>query len=538
MMMSRVKHAFHIGINIFDSNLHPSSMLLDHPLNTPSPTAQSASRTYSYRDDVVLHHWPIISGNLIFTHSNPKVPPPDRYCNCSYPVKMLENQQPDELVISCLSDDGGGCNGNDSDKEKCENDSSKKRRHQGFMSQYTQCRRRRESSNHEDVTAARNVSSRKAKNASAATANTAIAATIIDIDDDIDDDDEVVVLDLASPDEGSKVSKKDGKDDSQNKNNGDRDDSDDDNDEIQIVGEANVTRLPHNRQDCLEYRYVLDGNTPSNASFCSLCYCFVCDKLASECVNWVNGGSGITANGKEKRSGNGSDNSEKIKDEDLGKNHCNATDKGKKGKMWRRMRNDNRNGYTQSQNEIQRQKYNQDHVERHANQENGQTAYAAVRGTTGVGWNDRSCFCFLCQRSPMITTPQIMLGCSCVQCQGHQMFVQEPHAHADLPPSQNVNCYCPPAHLSNMPHFQAVGMPPHHTPLPQTAGIPQPHSPFGPSPNYFEYQQHPYDDSQLSHRITPPYTSLTTYPSSAHFQHSQTSWPCPQYPEGNNYQTR
>ena len=79
-------------------------------------------------------------------------------------------------------------------------------------------------------------------------------------------------------------------------------------DELEIVGLKNTTKLPHNRHDCLECRYVPltdltqlnsltstssnDDGRRNNRKFCSLCYCYVCDKKAEECVNWFLGGRG------------------------------------------------------------------------------------------------------------------------------------------------------------------------------------------------------------------------------------------------------
>lgn len=95
-----------------------------------------------------------------------------------------------------------------------------------------------------------------------------------------------------------------------------------DDDEIEEVGQANVTHLPHNRQDCLEHRYDEGGEAAANASFCDLCYCYVCDKKASECDNWISDSG----------------------DTDVSKNHCRATDRGGDKHTWRRMREMARNG--------------------------------------------------------------------------------------------------------------------------------------------------------------------------------------------------
>jgi len=145
------------------------------------------------------------------------------------------------------------------------------------------------------------------------------------------------------------------------------DNGDDSDEELQCVGTANETKLPHNRQDCLAFRYNNNNNNNSstssdgsyccaettleNAKFCHLCYCYVCDKPASECTNWYLGEKGVVID----KDGNGSAPEDKKqsstcktdKEEEEGndchlqqytKNHCNATDKGSTKYLWKNMR--------------------------------------------------------------------------------------------------------------------------------------------------------------------------------------------------------
>ena len=126
-------------------------------------------------------------------------------------------------------------------------------------------------------------------------------------------------------------------------------DANDGEEELKLVGESNVTRLPHNRQDCLECRYLPGGDALANASFCHLCYCFVCDNLASKCENWIHGGKGTangnanTLNGINDRNANAKRNC-CMTAEERSKNHCNATDKGYEGSVWKEMRRITKNG--------------------------------------------------------------------------------------------------------------------------------------------------------------------------------------------------
>lgn len=63
---------------------------------------------------------------------------------------------------------------------------------------------------------------------------------------------------------------------------------DEDDDAIQVVGTVGHVRLPHLRQDCTESIFkVSDAVAAGNSECCDLCYCYVCDKPASECSQWT-----------------------------------------------------------------------------------------------------------------------------------------------------------------------------------------------------------------------------------------------------------
>mmetsp|Transcript_3042 Transcript_3042/g.5018 ORF Transcript_3042/g.5018 Transcript_3042/m.5018 type:complete len:393 (-) Transcript_3042:110-1288(-) len=135
----------------------------------------------------------------------------------------------------------------------------------------------------------------------------------------------------------------------------------DSDDELRCVGTANETKLPHNRQDCLEFRYNNSNNTNSssccaettleNAKFCQLCYCYVCDKPASECTDWYLGGKGFIyhdGNGgppeDQKQSGTTEEGGTENSSLQQYKNHCNANDKGVTKNLWKNMRTAIKNG--------------------------------------------------------------------------------------------------------------------------------------------------------------------------------------------------
>jgi len=145
------------------------------------------------------------------------------------------------------------------------------------------------------------------------------------------------------------------------KNNG----GEDSDEELQCVGTANETKLPHNRQDCLTFRYnninsssTSNGTswgcaetTLENAKFCQLCYCYVCDKPASECTSWYLGERGAVhedGNGgppeDTKQSSSKTDDTEEDTSLKQYNNHCNASDKGSAKNLWKNMRTAIKNG--------------------------------------------------------------------------------------------------------------------------------------------------------------------------------------------------
>ena len=204
-----------------------------------------------------------------------------------------------------------------------------------------------------------------------------------DDDDDDDDDSAVEIVDAAVFREQQQASAVAATSTTNTKNsNGDDYDSDE---ELQCVGTSNETKLPHNRQDCLICRYNNNNSiggkdtnnsccaetTMENAKFCKLCYCYVCDKPASECTSWYLGEKGAVI---DKDSGNGgapddgdkkkkSSSSNKTTDEEEEgaaaaaassseendclrhyNNHCNSTDKGQTKNLWKNMRTAIKNG--------------------------------------------------------------------------------------------------------------------------------------------------------------------------------------------------
>eukprot|EP00970_Alexandrium_tamarense_P005793 scaffold944_cov115-Alexandrium_tamarense.AAC.14 len=145
-------------------------------------------------------------------------------------------------------------------------------------------------------------------------------------------------------------------------------------DELQIVGQANVTNLPHNRQDCLVCRFKSAPGT--NGQKPNLYYAsggvteeavggmsgdngfYVCDGLASDCTSWINGGKGTygtadstttsaaaaAASGGGGGDGTGSGavrsaaSSVTTNNNAPHKNHCQATDRGPNKHFWKNMR--------------------------------------------------------------------------------------------------------------------------------------------------------------------------------------------------------
>ena len=65
---------------------------------------------------------------------------------------------------------------------------------------------------------------------------------------------------------------------------------DDDGDDIEIVGGNMVTAadMPHQREACTRFpfKYHYLKNSAVNESYCSNCYCYVCEVKASECMDW------------------------------------------------------------------------------------------------------------------------------------------------------------------------------------------------------------------------------------------------------------
>ena len=130
-------------------------------------------------------------------------------------------------------------------------------------------------------------------------------------------------------------------------------DGEDSDEDLQCVGTANETKLPHNRQDCLAFRYKTSNNnnnpngssicaetTSENAKFCALCYCYVCDKPAAECESWYLGQKGVSEDSKQSASSDNTNDSS-LKHH---QNHCNAVDKGSMKNLWKNMRTALKNG--------------------------------------------------------------------------------------------------------------------------------------------------------------------------------------------------
>lgn len=112
-----------------------------------------------------------------------------------------------------------------------------------------------------------------------------------------------------------------------------------DDDDVMLVGTANESRLPHMRQHCPDNKFVqdvvslnrrfdrtteqimtLNEGQHGNPKCCDLCYCFVCDKKASECTSW-----GSTCGFSS---------------------HCHASDTGVDATKWKRLREKAKTGGT------------------------------------------------------------------------------------------------------------------------------------------------------------------------------------------------
>lgn len=112
-----------------------------------------------------------------------------------------------------------------------------------------------------------------------------------------------------------------------------------DNDDVILVGTANENRLPHMRQHCPDNNFVqdvvalnrsshmtavkrreLEQGRKDNVKCCDKCYCFVCDKPASECTSWGTAGQANYSS------------------------HCHASDTGNDARIWKNKRNNAKNG--------------------------------------------------------------------------------------------------------------------------------------------------------------------------------------------------
>ena len=60
--------------------------------------------------------------------------------------------------------------------------------------------------------------------------------------------------------------------------------SDDDNGEVQLVSSNMEKQLfPHQREHCQTHKFHQENLYKGNQLYCVKCYCFICDKPASEC---------------------------------------------------------------------------------------------------------------------------------------------------------------------------------------------------------------------------------------------------------------
>lgn len=69
--------------------------------------------------------------------------------------------------------------------------------------------------------------------------------------------------------------------------------------EVNVIGQQNVLRLPHARNNCTEHSFThvrpmtftdfhsRRKDIAANELHCDMCYCYVCDDLASKCIKWT-----------------------------------------------------------------------------------------------------------------------------------------------------------------------------------------------------------------------------------------------------------
>ena len=118
-------------------------------------------------------------------------------------------------------------------------------------------------------------------------------------------------------------------------------------DDVQEIGTVNAVRLPHARHDCPNHAFVQDvlhnmnlskdgleakSGLEANQTTCDMCYCFVCDCIASECKNWTRGG----------------DVAQCISEASC---HCLASNQGVGGRFWVGMR-DRQKGRTSNTSDM------------------------------------------------------------------------------------------------------------------------------------------------------------------------------------------
>ena len=102
---------------------------------------------------------------------------------------------------------------------------------------------------------------------------------MINLCDDVDDDDDLELVPMtfnenkSDNDEKKKASK------SNNTN-----EEEDGNDGIQMIYESHnaLIDFPHSRGNCMKEKFGIGADI----KHCDNCYCYVCDKLASECSTW------------------------------------------------------------------------------------------------------------------------------------------------------------------------------------------------------------------------------------------------------------